>query len=85
MPVRVFSNTIGNKDHGQLVEKAVLEEIGDRAGDWLVHLTEPQMSPEWGIEIDGPNGFKWSRSFCGIEEQDEKADFIRAVVRRALS
>ncbi len=42
------------------------------------------MSPEWGVEIDGPSGFKWSRNFYGIEEQDEKADFIRAAVRRAL-
>lgn len=84
MSIQTFANTIGNKEHGKLIERIVYEEIGGRPGDWMVTLTEPQMSPEWTVEIDGPSGFKWTRTFFGVEEQDPTGTFIRQKVRLAL-
>lgn len=85
MPIATVCNTIANPGKGALVESVVLEEIGDRAGQWLVRISEPQLSPEYDIGLDGPRGFKWSRRFFGIEEQDERCEFIRRAVRDAIA
>jgi len=49
-----------------------------------VTVREPPHSPEWEVEIIGPNNFFWKRVFFGPEEQDDRGDFIRDTVLNIL-
>jgi hypothetical protein len=85
MPVTIFNNDIPDPRIRQMVQRIVIEEIGDRAGDWIGHIHEHGDSPAWTIRITGPEGFNWKEIFDGPAEQDPEGNFIRAAVRTALS
>ncbi|OFV96502.1 MAG: hypothetical protein A3H28_06200 [Acidobacteria bacterium RIFCSPLOWO2_02_FULL_61_28] len=82
MPIRILWNTIADPWRREATEKAVVAGIGDRHGDWITSVFEPQLSPEWIVEIKGPQNFIWSHTFFGPHEQNP--DFIRRMVRQAL-
>ena len=76
MAVSIFCNTIPAPDRGKAVQQAVLAGIGTRpeSETWKIQIFEPQSSTEYVIKIEGPNDFKWDRTFVGPEE--EAPEFI---------
>ena len=82
MAVSVFCNTIAMPGRRQAVERAVLQGIGQRPGNWVISIFEPQPSPEYIVSIEGPDGFAWKRAFFGPVEQTP--EFIQTEVARAV-
>ena len=87
MAVRVFSNNLPNPTERAEVQEAVLSAIGAPSGDWLVQIHENQNSPSWHITIWGPNHFKWTQEFFGLEEQNPHGGYsaIKKTIEDALS
>jgi len=83
MAVHVFSNNLPDPTVRAAVQKAVLEALGSRGGDWSVNIRENQDSPSWHITIGGPNSFHWTREFFGVEEQNPLDDY--AFIRQTIS
>ena len=77
----VLTNTIADPDSRESIQRAVIEGIGGRP--LTVRIFEPALSPDYMIRIDGPEGFKWERTFFGPVEQT--ADFIQEEVRKATA
>jgi hypothetical protein len=69
MPVSVLSNSIAAVDRREAIQRAVLEGIGQRAGNWVLRILEPQLRPDYIVKIEGPDGFEWERTFFGPVEQ----------------
>ena len=85
--VRVFSNNLPNPTERAELQKAVLSAIGAPSGDWLVQIHENQNSPSWHITIWGPNHFRWTHEFFGLEEQNplDGYNVIKKTIEDALS
>jgi hypothetical protein len=83
MAVRVFSNNLPNPTVRNAVQEAVLGAIGAPSGDWLVQIHENAESPSWHVTIWGPNNFRWTREYFGIEEQNPLDGF--AFIKKTIS
>jgi hypothetical protein len=83
MAVRVFSNNLPNPAVREAVQEAVLGAIGAPSGDWLVQIHENAESPSWHVTIWGPNNFRWTREYFGIEEQNPLDGF--AFIKKTIS
>ena len=83
MSVTIFINEIPIPEHREAIEKAVLEGIGQRPNNeqWMVSIYAPQNSDHYSVVIEGPNDFKWERSFSGPDERSP--ELIREEVRQA--
>lgn len=79
----VLANTIAIPEQRKAIQDAVLQGIGSRikSETWRAKIFEPQMSPEYIIQLQGPNGYNWERKFFGPVEQT--AEFIKQTVHQA--
>ncbi len=80
MSVTIFSNDIPIPELRESIGKAVLDGIGQRPDNeqWRVYIYAPQNSAHYIVVIEGPNGFKWERSFG-----ERSPEFIREQVKQA--
>src|ERR1035437_2615270 len=87
MAVRVFSNNLPDPAVRAQVQRAVLGAMGSPNGDWTVQIHENADSPSWHITICGPDNFRWTKEFLGIEEQNKLDDYnlIKKTISDVLS
>ena len=83
MSVTIFSNDIPIPEHRESIGEAVLDGIGQRPDNeqWTVSIYAPQNSANYIVVIEGPNDFKWEKSFSGPDERSP--ELIREQVRQA--
>ena len=83
MSVSIFCNEIPIPEHRESIGKAVLDGIGQRPDNeqWRVEIYAPRDSADYIVVIEGPNDFKWERSFSGPDERSP--ELIREEVRQA--
>ncbi len=84
MSVTIFSNDIPIPELRDSIGKAVLDGIGQRPDNeqWRGSIYAPQTSAHYIVVIEGPNDFKWERSFSGPDERSP--ELIREEVRQAI-
>jgi hypothetical protein len=83
MAVGVISNNLPLLPVRAAVQKAVLESIGARSGDWTIRILKDEDSPSWHITISGPNDFHRTIEFFGPDEQNPHDDY--AFIRQTIS
>lgn len=83
MAVRIFSNNLPNPAVRAAVQQAVLGAMGTPSGDWEVQIHENQDFPSWHVTISGPNDFRWTREFFGVEEQNSLDGY--AFIKRTVA
>lgn len=83
MAVQVNVNDLPDPTVRAAVQRAVLEAMGARSGNWSVSIREYPESPAWHITIGGPNSFHWTREFFGVEEQNPLNDY--AFIKQTIS
>ena len=83
MAVQVNKNDLPDPKVRAAVQKAVLEAMGARSGDWSVSIREYPESPAWHITLGGPDSFHRTIEFFGPVEQNALDGY--AFIKETLS
>lgn len=82
--VTIVNNDIVTAEIRVRLERIIIEEIGDSAGEWMAHIHEESASLSWHIRLVAPDGQMWQKDFFGPVEQDDKGNFVRNTIREAV-
>jgi len=81
MPCIIVSNNIPSPEAREVVNGAVREGIGARAGDWKVIVYQPEDYPAIAVRIQGPDELRFNWTFLAGEQSTE---FIRDRVAKGI-
>lgn len=82
MAVDILYNGINPAQDRPLLEKSVIDAIGERRGQWKAWLTQGSDGQGFSIRVDGPDGVRFSYPF--LKPDERSPEFVQAKIRQGL-